>query len=121
MGDLDESTLVAYVDGELDPAAMRDVGLAIERDAEAREKVRLLRLSASLAQAAFRDPVYQRVSARLVEAVRADGFAPSVGPLRRWRPALPLAATILAAVIFAGGFLLGVDHQERPGFSEASG
>ena len=40
MSELDESTLVAYVDGELDPATTRKVAQAIERDPGAQDKVR---------------------------------------------------------------------------------
>lgn len=117
MADLDEKDLVAYVDGELDPATTRKMAEAIERDPEAREKVRLLRLSGSLVRGAFRDPKFQRVSPRLAAAVRVD-HSSTRSTLGRWRFAVPLAASILAAAIFAGGFLLGGDYRSQPDFSE---
>jgi anti-sigma factor RsiW len=116
MADLDEKNLVAYVDGELDPATMHKIAEAIERDPEAREKVRLLRLSGSLVQTAFRDPMFRRVSPRLAAAVHADRST-TWATLRRWRFTVPLAASILAAAIFAGGFFVGSDYPSQPDFS----
>ena len=59
---LDDGTLVAFVEGELDAAAMHRVAEAIKHDPEAAEKVRLLRLSATLVGAAFREPRHLQVS-----------------------------------------------------------
>jgi anti-sigma factor RsiW len=117
VSDLDESTLVAHVDGELDPATTRKVAQAIERDPAAQEKARLLRLSGSLVHSAFRDPAYKRVSPRLAAAVRAAS-SPTSGRVRARDFIMPLAASILAAAIFAGGFMLGADHPWQPDFSD---
>jgi len=69
MTHLDDGTLVAFVDGELDAAAMRRVAEAIEHDPDAAEKVRLLRLSATLVRAAFREPRHLQVSSELAQAI----------------------------------------------------
>jgi anti-sigma factor RsiW len=106
---LDDSTLAAFVDGELDPAETRRVASALEHDPEAREKVRRLRQSASLVKAVFDQPVYRGVSAGLDEAIAAS--AAGTG----WRRfALPVAASIIAAAVFAGGFSLGEMHGRQP-------
>ena len=43
MRKLDDETLVAYVDGELDASTRATVDAALVGDTEAREKVRLMR------------------------------------------------------------------------------
>jgi len=104
---LDDSTLVAFVDGALDAAASHDVAQSLEHDPEAREKVRLLRLSATFVRAAFREPAYLQVSPELTKMIEGR---PQVvgGPTRSTarRFAVPLVASIAAAVVlgFGGGF-----------------
>ncbi len=112
MAELDEGTLVAFVDGELDPAAAREVARRLAEDPAAQEKVWRLRRSASLVRAAFSQPGWERVPSRLSRLV--------AGPPRalagRRRFAAAVAATIAAcAVGFAGG--LGIRAALRPGAS----
>ena len=73
MNELDDATLVAFVDGELEPTAMREVAALVARDPAAEEKVRLLRASATLVRAAFSDPRYQVVPAVLTERLSRPG------------------------------------------------
>src|SRR5258706_219810 len=68
---LDDPTLVAFVDGELDAAAIREVALALESDPEAAEKVRQFRISAALVRTAFRDPQHLQVSPALARPIEA--------------------------------------------------
>lgn len=102
---LDDSILVAYVDGELDAGTARAVTEALTRDSEAQEKVQLLRESATLVRAAFQSPAYEDVPPDL--AKRIDKL--TVAPMRRanWRIAASLAASIAVAILaFAGGYVL---------------
>lgn len=102
---IDDTILMAYVDDELDAEEARRVAAALEHDPEAQARVRLLRESASLAQSLFSTAPYEQVSPVVARA--ASGSAPRKAPPRRWRIALPLAASIIGAVLFAGGFLFG--------------
>jgi anti-sigma factor RsiW len=84
------------------------VEAAIERDPETRQKVQLLRQSASLIGAVFQQPKYQQVTSGLAPDVAAS--VPSrwarLRPARRL--ALPVAASIVAALIgFGVGFWRG--------------
>src|SRR5216684_3668306 len=118
MAQIDDTTLMAYVDGELDAVAMRHVADAIEGDPEGREKVRLLRQSAKLVRAVFEDPAYARVPPSLAKAVLTPRNAAAMR-FESWRFAWPVAASIAAAVLFAGGFMLGDIHGRQPfDFSE---
>ena len=57
-----DSTLVAYVDDELDADTAREVEAAIAADPEMGRKAELLRLSGSIAREAFHAPEYEHVS-----------------------------------------------------------
>lgn len=101
MAQLDDNTLAAYVDGELDAATAEEIACLLERDAAAQDKVRKLTQSAVLIRAAHSALVHEPAPERLLALVE--------GPARRsWR--LRLAAAALAAgltVGLAGGVLLG--------------
>jgi hypothetical protein len=117
-----ESLLVAYVDGELEPAQAAAVEAAIQDDPEALAIVGVLRRSAASVKSAFDQPLDEPVPARLLAAVEATPPAPAAGdlvagerivPLPRRAPRadvrralLPLAASILALAIgFGAGYL----------------
>ncbi len=100
MNVLDDATLVAFVDGELEPTAMREVAALVARDPAAEEKVRRLRASAPLVRAAFSDPRYQVVPAALTE--RLSRPAPP-GPSRRRALGLAAAASIAALLVGVSG------------------
>jgi hypothetical protein len=69
MRQLDEETLMAYVDGELDPRRVAEVEALLAEDAEARATVQIFRDSAALVRGAF-DPILREpVPARLLAAV----------------------------------------------------
>jgi len=71
MTQLDEETLMAYADGELDPLRVAEVEALLAEDAEARATVRMFRDSAALARDAF-DPILREpVPARLLAAANA--------------------------------------------------
>ena len=108
---LDEATLVAYVDGELDPATAREVEEAVAKDAQAQALLDDLIASSSLVRSAFAGQLSEPVPQRLVDAVRnePDADAQSVGGPAPWwgRRISALAASILLlAAGFGGGFLV---------------
>ena len=68
---LDEETLMAYVDGELDPRRAAEVEALLAEDAEARATVRMFRDTTARIRSAF-DPILREpVPARLLAAVNA--------------------------------------------------
>jgi hypothetical protein len=74
MTKLDEETLMAYVDGELDPRRAAEVEALLAEDAEARATMQILRNSAALVRGAF-DPILREpVPARLLAAVNAPAL-----------------------------------------------
>jgi len=108
--DLDQETLVAYVDKELPPAQAAAVEAALMQNAAARETVRQLRLSAASVAHAYDAVLNEPVPDRLLLAAGAGSAA---APRRReWRrqwPSmrglLPLAATLAALAIgLAAGY-----------------
>lgn len=71
MTKLDEETLMAYVDGELDPGRAAEIEALLAEDAEARATVRMFRDSAAVLRGAF-DPILREpVPERLLRAVEA--------------------------------------------------
>lgn len=116
---LDESTLIAYVDGELDTQTAREVEAALGRNADARKYVEHLRALAALTRVAFNDTLHDAVPQRLKDAAMATvhataaprglgadmanvvTFAPR--PRTDWRRALPMAAAVAGVVLGLGG------------------
>lgn len=115
MAVLDDSTLVAFADGELDATTMRLVADLIGRDPVAQEKLRLLRAAAEAARAAFADPLFQEVRPGLAERVQRRAAGRRIGG----RVGLGMAlATALAAAIV--GFVGGVAATRADGPVAAS-
>ena len=106
MPELDDNTLVAYVDGELDAATAREVEDALETSAAARNTVAKLRSSATFVRAAFAEALHEPPPAGLVAMLRAA--TPRRRPARHW---LPIAASIALLVGLAGG-AVGIRHLE---------
>jgi anti-sigma factor RsiW len=117
MRGLDDATLVAFVDGELDPDAMHDVAEAIANDPAAQEKVRLLRLSAPLVRAVFRQPAFQEVNPEVERMLtRPRRLLSRLAPVRA---PLALAASIAMLVIGLGaGLFIGGRAPVSLGFGE---
>lgn len=112
MRSLDETTLVAYVDGELDAATAREVEEALAEDTEAQALLERLVASTGLVRSAFAAQLSEPVPERLLDAVRepsASRSRPAGGTAVPWwaRSVSALAASIvLVAVGFGGGFLV---------------
>lgn len=115
MTNLDDSTLVAFVDGELDAAEARSVAQCLERDAVAQEKVRLLRTSASLVRAAFAAPEWEEAPPELARLI-AHGPRPR-GFLAR-RQFGRLAAVSMAACAAGVAVGIGAERLAAPGPAE---
>jgi anti-sigma factor RsiW len=100
MTKLNDATLLAFVDGELESDASHEVAKALETDPEAREKVHRLRRSAVLVRTVFDQVPEQEMSPGLRALLEPK-------PPREWRrTTMAIAASILiAAVGFGGGFL----------------
>jgi hypothetical protein len=96
-GRVNEELLVAYVDGELDAEATRQVEAALVTDAGARQCVRELRESAALLRGAFHGkpetPIPDRLFAVIAGAAQDERRRP------RWRVPTALAASLAALAI----------------------
>ena len=110
----DDLLLVSYVDGELDPEAMRKVETLISADPRVRETVEMFRDTAAILRAACGEEFYQpsdKVSSPPAPGLaRPSGIAGAkhlFGRPRRARPFLrygaALAASVTMAIIAFGG------------------
>jgi anti-sigma factor RsiW len=91
----DDSTLMAYVDGELDRPAAAEIERALAADQSLAKRVRGLNDLTAALRAAFNAPIREPVPARLLAAVNA--------PVRRkprvnWLKGLAVAASLVFAV-----------------------
>lgn len=122
-----DERLIAYLDGELDPAERDDVAFWLESDSALRERAALLSESAALLRAAYDEVLREPLPERLIAAARgnADMRSTNVADLaaarqRRWRPQLtnrhwwvgiPVAASLFGLLI--GGSLGYFAGNER--------
>lgn len=103
MTKLDEETLMAYVDGELDPRRAAEVEALLVEDPEARATVRIFQESAARVREAF-DPILREpVPERLLRAVNAPATG-KVGDIRlarrgAWSRFWPQTAWAQAAAV----------------------
>jgi anti-sigma factor RsiW len=112
-----ESMLVAYVDGQLDPAQMAAVDDIIREDPEARTIVSVLRGTGEAIRAAFEQPLHESVPPRLLAVLGAAGEGSAAGkvvPLRRPAKSVPMRQLLTAlaasiAILFVG---IGVGYLE---------
>jgi anti-sigma factor RsiW len=127
-----DEALVAYLDGELDETARRDVDTWLAADAAARDRMMALAASASLIRSAFADIVNEAVPERLIVAARgkpADGATPpqaeiivfdrpakaARSPVRRWSMIYAAAAAgFFGLLIGGGGGYFGSDALHSP-------
>lgn len=110
---LDESTLIAYVDGELDAQTAREVELKLGKDENARKYVEHLREIVALSRIAFNDTLHEAVPQALkdtilkgaaTQATQSENvvtFAPRVKT--EWKLALPMAAAVSCLLLGLGG------------------
>ena len=108
---LDESTLIAYVDGELDAATARMVENKLLSDPNATKYVEHLREIAALSRIVFNDTLHESVPQALKDTIfqgttsedaGSDGNVVAFAPRTQteWKKALPMAAAV--ACLFLG-------------------
>ena len=108
---LDESTLIAYVDGELDAATARMVENKLRSDSNATKYVEHLREIAALSRIVFNDTLHEAVPQALKDTilqstvskdVSSDANVVAFAPRAKteWKMALPMAAAV--ACLFLG-------------------
>lgn len=98
---IDDTTLVAYIDGELDPKDCAEVEDCLARDPALREKMRGLRESTAMVRTAFNHALYAPMP-KLTAVVTAHHAQYSANSSwSRW--AMPLAASLAALLIGAAG------------------
>jgi anti-sigma factor RsiW len=118
-----DDRLVAYLDGELDPAARHAVEAWLDADPAAAARIVALARSAGLVRLAFDEVMREPLPDRLITAARSEGSAPpqvvslarrrgdrAPPPARRRRAALPLAASFLGLLVGGGTVYLGADR-----------
>jgi hypothetical protein len=120
---LTQEILVAFVDGELPAAQSSAVETALAHDPAAREIMRRLQVSASIARLVSVESLNDPLPAELVEGIRRKMSAGRAAgrPRSISRPLLALAASIVILMLGAGaGYLVrdlsgGYSAAEAPG------
>lgn len=110
MTKLDEETLMAYVDGELDPRRAAEVEALLAEDAEARATVRMFRDSAASLRAPFDQVLREPVPERLLATVNRppagkvrDIRLARRGALSRFLPPTAWARAAAVALLVGAG------------------
>lgn len=113
-----DDRLVAYLDGEVEPAEQREIEAWLDSDPVGRDKLAALAQSADLLRQAYDAVLREPLPGRLIAAARGDTGAARVLPFvparaaspgrrSRWRVALPIAASLLGVVVGGGATYLG--------------
>jgi anti-sigma factor RsiW len=118
-----DDRLVAYLDGELEPAEQREIEALLDSDPAMRDRLAALALSAKLVRLAYDDVLHEPLPDRLIAAARGqqDGVAGvhEVPPRGRrtavarsvgWRVGLPIAASLAGLLAGGGAVYLGVGN-----------
>jgi len=82
MKKLDDETLLAFADGELDSQQMEQVAAQLANDPEARETLRIFQESAALVKDAFAQPLHEPVPDRLLQTINETVPDTSVSDMR---------------------------------------
>jgi len=106
----DDSTLIAYVDGELDASTAREVEHTLSANTRARQYVEHLREIAALSKIAFNDCLHETVPQALKDTIlgqkdnqNATVVAFTPRPKSTWNLALPMAAAVAMLLLGLGG------------------
>lgn len=110
---VDEGTLIAYVDGELDSATAREVEQRLNVDENAKRFVEAQREISSLARVAFNDTLHEETPKHLKNTITNHDDGKNISPdnvvampkraSNNWGRALPMAAALAGLLIGAGG------------------
>jgi anti-sigma factor RsiW len=124
---LGDDRLVAYLDGELETAQRIEVEAWLDADPAARQQLAALAEQAQLLRLAFDEVLREAVPDRLISAARGETAAAPAGAQilpflrhagtrevvsKRWRIALPVAASLFGLLVGGGGAYLGVGKLE---------
>lgn len=112
--DLDDETLMAFADGELDPAAAAAIAAHRDTDAALAARIRMFEDTARLARRALDPIAHEPVPLRLLAAAQAA--RPARHRFISSRPLQALAACLLLAVGLGAGYLVG--HERRGGAAD---
>ena len=126
-----DDRLIAYLDGELEPAERRDIEAWLESDPIAREKLAALAESANLVRLAFDEVMHEPLPERLIAAARGETAAAEPGALvlpfkarqgaprgraaQRWWIGLPVAASLFGLLLGGGVAYVSVGKLEPAG------
>ncbi len=131
-----DEQLVAYLDGELELAEQREVEAWLDSDPAARDQLAELALSAKLLRRAFDEVLHEPLPERLIAAAHRGTVSAEAGPQilpftprpaanrfarSRWPLGLPIAASLLALLVGAGGTYLGMGKFGAGGGAGAVG
>jgi anti-sigma factor RsiW len=125
-----DEALIAYLDGELDPAEQRHVEAWLDADPAIRERLAALATSVDLVRSAYADIVDEPLPERLLAAARGEAAVPGTAlqgevreaeihvlrprrvaekaPGRRWYIGLAAAAGLFGMMIGGAGTYLGM-------------
>src|SRR4051794_36369252 len=135
-----DEALIAYLDGELDPAEQRHVEAWLDADPAIRDRLAALVNSADLVRSAYADIIDEPVPERLLKAARGEASAPGdarqadarlgeareaeihvlrprrvagPAPNRRWYIGLAAAAGLFGMMIGGAGTYVGIGITPR--------
>jgi anti-sigma factor RsiW len=110
-----DERLIAYLDGELDASARREIGAWLDSDPAARDKLAALAESGALVRSAFDEVMHEPLPERLIAAARGERVSAErsakIVPFRRgpgaeaapaarsWWLGLPLAASLFGLLL----------------------
>ena len=110
-----DDRLIAYLDGEVDASARREIEDWLDSDPAARDKLAALAQSAALVRSAFDEVTHEPLPDRLIAAARGERVSAepsakilpfrrgqgtgSVPAARRWWLGLPLAASLFGLLL----------------------
>jgi hypothetical protein len=134
MTKLDDETLLAFADGELDPRQAAQVAVLLADDPAARETLRIFQESAALVRGAFDQTLHEPIPERLLKTINETRIDSTVSDLRLAQPtsaakqkkrllsAPPVwaaAASVALVVGLAGGYTV-FRVTSAPHFGEPS-
>jgi anti-sigma factor RsiW len=115
---VDDETLMAWCDGELEPEIAARVADRVARDPKLAARARAFRRSAELARGAMAPVLAEPIPARLLDAVRAPAKSAGIVAFRPRAPRKALGWALAASVAFAA--VLGAATPDGLHFASAS-
>jgi anti-sigma factor RsiW len=119
----DDERLIAYLDGELDPAERAEIEAWLAQDARGGSRLAALAEAAAMLRQAYDEVMHEPLPERLIAAARGETTGPAAeaeivtlrpaaarppAARQRWRVAMPIAASVLGLAIGGGASYYGV-------------